>query len=95
MLFEDTWSTPLYEAVLDRKDVYLHSLPEPPSDHVVATKLPPTLRVQLDNSAKDNKSRYVFAYWSLLVVKGIFKEVFVSFLLVGYTYGDIDASFGW
>src|SRR5665213_2811165 len=51
------------------------------------------MRVQLDNCAKDNKSRFVFAYWSLLVAKGIFKEVFVSFLMVGHTHDDIDASF--
>jgi hypothetical protein len=94
LLFENTGSTPLYEAVMDGKDVCLHSLPEPPSEPVIAKKLPPTLRVQLDNCAKDNKSRYVFAYWSLLVAKGIFKEVFVSFLLVGHTHDDIDASFG-
>ena len=37
---------------------------------------------------------YIFAYWSLLVLKYIFKEVFVSFLLVGHTHDDIDASFG-
>jgi hypothetical protein len=30
----------------------------------------------------------------LLVAKGIFKEVFVSFLMVGHTHDDIDASFG-
>jgi hypothetical protein len=29
-----------------------------------------------------------------LVVKGIFKEVFISFLLVGHTHDDIDGSFG-
>jgi hypothetical protein len=50
--------------------------------------------VQLDNCAKDNKNKYVFAYWLLLVAKDIFKEVFVSFLLVGHTQHDIDASFG-
>jgi hypothetical protein len=94
LLFEDTGSTPLYEVVLDGKDVYLHSLSEPPNKSVVAKKLPPTLRVQLDNCAKDNKNRYVFAYWSLLVAKDISKEVFVSFLLVGHTHDDIDASFG-
>ena len=74
---------------MDGKDVCLHSLPEPPSEPVVAMKLPPTLRVQLDN-----KSRIVFAYWLLLVAKNIFKEVFVSFLLVGHTHDDIDTSFG-
>jgi hypothetical protein len=31
----------------------------------------------------------------LLVAKGIFKEVFVSLLLVGHTHDDIGASFGW
>ena len=80
--------------MLDEKNVCLHLLPEPPSEPVTPKKLPPTLRVQLNNCAKDNKSRYVFAYGSLLVVKDIFKEVFVSFLLVGHTHDDIDASFG-
>jgi hypothetical protein len=41
LLFEDTGSTPLYEVVLDGKDVCLHSLPDPPSEPVVAKKLPP------------------------------------------------------
>jgi hypothetical protein len=36
----------------------------------------------------------VFCFWSLLIAKGIFKEVFVSFLLVGHTHEDIDATFG-
>ena len=65
---------------MDGKDVCVHLLLEPPSEDVIATNLPPTLRIQLDNCAKDNKNIYVFAYWSLLVTKGIFKEVFVSFL---------------
>jgi hypothetical protein len=30
----------------------------------------------------------------LLVAKGIFEEVFVSFLLVGHIHEDIDATFG-
>jgi hypothetical protein len=50
--------------------------------------------VQLDNCWKDNKSRYVFCFWSLLVTKGILEEVFVLFLLVGHTHEDIDATFG-
>ena len=41
LLFENTGSTPLYEAVLDGKDVCLHSLPEPPNEPVIAKKLPP------------------------------------------------------
>ena len=86
-------STPLYEAILNEKDVCLDSLPEPLSELVIAMNLPPTIRVQLDNCAKDNKSRYVFVYWSLLVAKGIFKEVFVSFLLVGHAHNDIDGEY--
>ena len=40
------------------------------------------------------KCRYVFCFWSMLVAKGIFKEVFVYFLMAGHTHDDIDASFG-
>ena len=59
VLFKDMRSTPLHEAVVDGKDVCLHSLPEPPSEVVIAMKLPPTMRVQLDSCTKDNKSRYI------------------------------------
>ncbi len=93
-LFVGCGTTPLYEAVLEGKEVCLSSLQEAPQQPVVAKPLPPTLHVQLDNCAKDNKCRYVFCFWSLLVAKGIFKEVFVSFLMVGHTHDDIDASFG-
>ena len=72
----------------------MSALPEPPREPIYAKPLPPTLHIQLDNYAKDNKYRYVFCFWSLLVAKGIFKEVFMSFLMVGHTYDDIDASFG-
>ena len=93
-LFAGCGTTPIYEAVLEGKEVCLSSLQEPPEQPVLAKPLPPTLHVQLDNCAKDNKCRYVFCFWSLLVAKGIFKEVFVSFLMVGHTHDDIDASFG-
>ena len=33
-------------------------------------------------------------FWSLLIAKGVFEEIQVSFMLVGHTYDDIDASFG-
>ena len=93
-LFVGCGTTPIYEAVLEGKEVCLSSLQEPHEQPVLAKVLPPTLHVQLDNCAKDNKCRYVFCFWSLLVAKGIFKEVFVSFLMVGHTHDDIDASFG-
>ena len=56
-------------------------------------KLPPTLWIQLDNTAKDNKNRYVFAYCHSLVDMGLFQEVEVNFLPVGHTHCDIDQLF--
>jgi hypothetical protein len=93
-LFDGCGTTPLYEAVLAGKEVCMSSLPQASGKVVCAKPLPPTLHVQLDNCAKNNKCRYVFCFWSLLVAKNIFKEVFVSFLMVGHTHDDIDASFG-
>ena len=61
---------------------------------VPATTLPPILNVQMDNATGDNKNRYVYAYWSLLVAKRIFREVYVNFMIVGHTHDDIDALFG-
>jgi hypothetical protein len=56
--------------------------------------LPPVLHVQLDNCWNDNKNRWVLCFWSLLVAKGVFEEIQVSFMLVRHTHNDIDASFG-
>ena len=55
--------------------------------------LPQCLYLQLDNCAGENKNRYVFAFLSLLVAKGIFKQVYVGFLMVGHTHEDVDAMF--
>ena len=59
-LFDGCGTTPLYEALLTGKEVCMSSLPEPPGAPICAKPLPPTLHVQLDNCAKDNKCRYVF-----------------------------------
>ena len=56
-------------------------------------KLPENLLLQLDNCAAENKNRYLFAYLSLLVAKGVFKTVTLGFLMVGHTHEDIDAMF--
>ncbi len=37
--------------------------------------LPPVLYVQLDNTARENKNKYVFSYLALLVQLKIFKKV--------------------
>jgi hypothetical protein len=93
ILFENSGATPLFDVVLSGKELCMLALC---TDLVLvaARRLPPILHVQLDNCWKDNKSRYVFCFWSLLVAKSIFEEVFVSFLLVGHTHEDIDATFG-
>jgi hypothetical protein len=56
-------------------------------------KLPPTLWIQLDNTAKDNKNRYVFAFAHMLVDSGLFQQVEINFLPVGHTHCDIDQLF--
>jgi hypothetical protein len=48
----------------------------------------------LDNCWKDNKSRWIMCFWSLLIAREVFEEIQVSFMLVGHTHDDIDASFG-
>jgi hypothetical protein len=53
------------------------SLPERP-----AVALPRKLFLQLNNSTKDNKNKFVMAFCSLLTAMHIFKEVTVSFLIV-------------
>ena len=55
--------------------------------------LPPTLYVQLDNTARENKNSSVFGYLSMLVHNGLFKKVKVNFLLVGHTHDHIDQMF--
>ena len=56
-------------------------------------KLPPTLWIQLDNTCKDNKNRYVFGYVHMLVDNGLFQQVQINFLPVGHTHCDIDQLF--
>ena len=56
-------------------------------------KLPKTLKLQLDNTTKQCKSKKLFGYLGLLVRLGVFKIVEVSFLPVGHTHEDIDQFF--
>ena len=55
--------------------------------------LPRHLRLQLDNSAKDNKNQTMMAFCSELVSRGVFETIEMSFLKVGHTHEDIDAFF--
>jgi hypothetical protein len=55
--------------------------------------LPPTLYLQLDNTTKQNKGRYLKAFLGLLVHLGIFKRIIIGYLPVGHTHEDIDQLF--
>lgn len=94
-LFVGSGGHPLFRAILrGASDVCLSSLPPAQVNLAPAKRLPPVLHVQMDNAVSDNKNRFVFCFWSLLVAKGIFREVYVNFMLVGHTHDDIDALFG-
>ena len=55
--------------------------------------IPPRLFLQLDNTTKQCKGRYVFGYLGLLIKLGVFQRITVSFLPVGHTHEDIDQLF--
>jgi hypothetical protein len=56
-------------------------------------KLPDVMFVQLDNTTKQCKSRYLMAYMASLLASGVFKRILVSFLPVGHTHEDVDQLF--
>ena len=93
-LFIQSGSAPIFHAVLQGSDICTASLHIALEIPIPATPLPQVLNVQMDDATRDNKNRFVFAFWSLLVAKHIFREVYVSFMLVGHTHDDIDALFG-
>jgi hypothetical protein len=93
-LFNGSRSNPLFEAVLSGVEMCEAAMPPLAGTPSAATPLPPILNVQMDNATRDNKNRFVFCFWSLLVAKDIFIEVYVNFMLIGHTHDDIDALFG-
>ena len=84
----------LTKALLNGSESCLDSLLPPPPEPLPVNPLPPILTLQLDNASGDNKNRWVFGFCSLLVFKGIFREIYINFLIVGHTHEDIDALFG-
>jgi hypothetical protein len=55
--------------------------------------LPRTFYLQLDNTTKQCKNKYVVAYLGLLVAWDMLERVVISFLPVGHTHEDIDQFF--
>jgi hypothetical protein len=92
-LFVGAGLSPLSQALLNGANMCDGSLPPLPATLVLRVPLPPVLNIQLDNACFDNKNRYVFSFFYLLVHKGVFREVYINFLLVGHTHEDIDAMF--
>ena len=93
-LFVGSGSTTLFRGILKGAEMCEASFSLQPETLVQATELPPILNVQMDNAIGDNKNRYVHGYWSLLVAKRIFRQVYVNFMIVGHMHDDIDALFG-
>jgi hypothetical protein len=54
--------------------------------HIKATgrKIPQIIFIQLDNTAKQNKSQFLLAFCALLILFGVATKIFASFLPVGY-----------
>lgn len=55
--------------------------------------LPNRLVLNVDNTVKENKNRYIFAFMAALVKKGVFAEVDIDFLVVGHTGNEVDQCF--
>jgi hypothetical protein len=55
--------------------------------------IPPTIFLQLDNTSKQNKGKYLVAFCELLVSLKVCKEIKINFLPVGHTHEDIDQFF--
>ncbi|KAG0594344.1 hypothetical protein M758_UG068900 [Ceratodon purpureus] len=99
-LFEAPPQNEFFEALMHGSSRCIPSIPPcrdepltPPLPGRPAVPLPKRLYLQLDNSAKDNKNRFLLAFCSLLTARRIFKEVTVGFLIVGHTHQDINAYF--
>ncbi|CEM35139.1 unnamed protein product [Vitrella brassicaformis CCMP3155] len=51
---------------------------------------PSQLKLQLDNTAAENKNKYVLGYCAILIILGVFESVELHFLIVGHTHGPKD-----
>ena len=55
--------------------------------------LPKTMYLQLDNTTRQCKSKFVVAWLHYLIQCGIFDDIYISFLPKGHTHEDIDQMF--
>jgi hypothetical protein len=66
-----------------------------PNQIVGPKLLPINLLLQMDNCVKDNKNWHLLVFLSLLMVRDVFEEVKLGFLIVGHTHEDIDGCFSY
>ena len=92
-LFLGSRTISLFMILPARVEMCPSSLAPQVAEEIPAKPLPSVLNLQLDN-ATGNNNRFVFAFCSLLTYHGVFQEVYINFLIVGYTHDDIDALFG-
>lgn len=52
------------------------------------------LYLQVDNTSRENKNKYLIFFLAVLILLGYFDDVVVHFLTVGHTHDDQDAVFG-
>eukprot|EP00808_Paulinella_micropora_P019795 g81060.t1 len=50
------------------------------------------LRIQVDNTAAENKNQWLFSFAGWLLLLLLFKKVFLTFLPVGHTGNEVDSS---
>ena len=73
----------IVEVLIDLRKRYKHQ----------SVKWPHTLYLQLDNTTKQNKGKFLCAFLHILVDYGLFDMTTVNFLPVGHTHIDIDQFF--
>jgi hypothetical protein len=56
-------------------------------------RIPPVIYLQLDNTWKQNKNKYMLGFMACLVAWGVCRQVLISFLPVGHTHEDIGFVF--
>ena len=79
VFFDGCGMTLLHEAVLQEKAVCMSSLPEPTGDSIVRNHCPQLSTYNSIIVPKTTNTDICFCFLSLLVVKRIFKEMFVFF----------------
>lgn len=70
----------------------LFALIEKREAHVLMD-IPSELFVQLDNTTKDNKNRFFFAFCDYPIHTELFVKIMVNLVPIGHTHEDIDRKF--